>query len=114
MTRHAGDTFTPSAVWPSPITAQGAAASRIRLLDVQLSDGDAYWIDGRPVEHGRCVIVRKHHGVIADLIDAPYSARTWVHEYGGAAVVAHGGSVFFSNAGDGRIHTLVQAPLLSR
>ena len=107
MTRHAGDNFTPSAVWPSPITAQGAAASRMRLLDVQLSDGDAYWIEGRPVEHGRCVIVREHDGVIADLIDAPYSARTWVHEYGGAAAVAHGGSVFFSNAGDGRIHTLV-------
>ncbi|MFZ0180582.1 MAG: prolyl oligopeptidase family serine peptidase [Candidatus Dormiibacterota bacterium] len=107
MTRHAGDTFTPSAVWPSPITAQGAAASRMRLLDVQLSDGDAYWIEGRPVEHGRCVIVREHDGVIADLIDAPFSARNWVHEYGGAAMLAHGGTVFFSNAGDGRIHTLV-------
>ena len=107
MTRHAGDAFTPSAVWPSPITAQGAAAARMRLLDLQLSDGDAYWIEGRPVEHGRCVVVREHDGVIADLIDAPYSARTWVHEYGGAAMVAHRGIVFFSNARDGRIHTVV-------
>ena len=57
------------------------------------------------MERGRCVIVREHDGVVTDLIDAPYSARTWVHEYGGAAMLAHGGTVYFSNAGDGRIHT---------
>ena len=39
--------------------------------DVQLSGGDAYWIEGRPLEHGRCVIVREHDGVISDVIDAP-------------------------------------------
>ena len=56
---------------------------------MQLSDGDAYWIEGRPVEQGRCVIVRERDGVVTDLVDAPYSARTWVHEYGGAAMLAH-------------------------
>jgi dipeptidyl aminopeptidase/acylaminoacyl peptidase len=79
----------------------------MRFLDVQLSDGDAYWIEGRPVERGRCVIVREHDGVIADVIEAPYSARTWVHEYGGAAMRAHAGKVYFSNAADARIHTVV-------
>ena len=107
MTLRINKDITPSAVWPSPISAQRAAAGRMRLTDVQLSDGDAYWIEGRPVERGRCVIVREHDGVVTDLIDAPYSARTWVHEYGGAAMLAHGGTVSFSNAGDGRIHTLV-------
>jgi dipeptidyl aminopeptidase/acylaminoacyl peptidase len=107
MTLRARENVTPSAVWPSPITAQRAAAGRIRLSDVQLSDGDAYWIEGRPVEDGRCVIVREHDGVTADLIEPPYSARTWVHEYGGGAMRAHGGTVYFSNAGDGRIHTVV-------
>jgi dipeptidyl aminopeptidase/acylaminoacyl peptidase len=107
MTLPARDSVKPSAVWPSPITAQRAAAGRMRLLDVQLSDGDAYWVEGRPLERGRCVIVREHDGVAADLIGAPYSARTWVHEYGGAAMLAHAGTVYFSNAADGRIHTVV-------
>jgi dipeptidyl aminopeptidase/acylaminoacyl peptidase len=107
MTLRIRENVTPSAVWPSPITPQEAAAGRMRLGDVQLSDGDAYWIEGRPVEHGRCVIVREHDGVIADLIDAPWSARNWVHEYGGAAMLAHAGTVYFSNAADGRIYTLV-------
>lgn len=79
----------------------------MRLQDVQLCDGDAYWVEGRPVEKGRCVIVREHDGVVSDVIDAPFSARTFVHEYGGAAMLAHGGTVYFSNAGDGRIHTVV-------
>jgi dipeptidyl aminopeptidase/acylaminoacyl peptidase len=107
MTLRVRENRAPSAVWPSPITARRAAASRTRLLDVQLSDGDAYWIEGRPLEGGRCVIVREHDGVISDLIDAPYSARSWVHEYGGGAMLAHGGVVYFSNAADGRIHSLV-------
>jgi dipeptidyl aminopeptidase/acylaminoacyl peptidase len=107
MTLRIRENRARSEVWPSPITAQRAAAGRMRLSDVQLSAGDAYWIEGRPAERGRCVIVRERDGVRTDLIEAPYSARNWVHEYGGAAMLAHGGVVYFSNAGDGRIHTLV-------
>jgi dipeptidyl aminopeptidase/acylaminoacyl peptidase len=93
-------------VWPSPISAQQAAVAGVRILDVQLDAGDAYWIEGRPTEGGRCVIVREHDGVTTDLIAAPYSARTWVHEYGGGAMCAHAGAVYFSNAGDGRLHAV--------
>ncbi len=106
MTLRIRESVTPPAVWASPITAQQAAAGKLRLQDIQLGDGDAYWIEGRPVEHGRCVIVREHDGVIADVLDAPYSARTSVHEYGGGAMRAHAGSVYFSNAADGRVYAL--------
>jgi hypothetical protein len=95
-----------SGLWPSPISAQLAAAGRLRIGDVQLDGGDAYWIEGRPAEAGRCVIVRERAGVIADLIDAPFSARTRVHEYGGGAMRVHDGEVFFSNAGDGRVYRI--------
>jgi hypothetical protein len=48
MTLRAKAGVAASAVWPSPITPQLAAAARMRLMDVQLSGGDAYWIEGRP------------------------------------------------------------------
>jgi hypothetical protein len=93
-------------VWPSPITAAQAAAGRVRIDDLQLDGGDAYWIEGRPSEGGRCVIVRERDGAATDLIPAPYSARNWVHEYGGAAMRAYRGTVYFSNAADGRLYAL--------
>jgi dipeptidyl aminopeptidase/acylaminoacyl peptidase len=93
-------------VWPSPISAAQAAAGRVRINDLQLDGGDAYWIEGRPAEGGRCVIVREHDGATTDLIPAPYSARNWVHEYGGAAMRAHRGTVYFSNAADGRLYAI--------
>ena len=94
----------PSGIWPSPITAQEAAAGRIRISDLHLDGDDAYWLEGRPAEGGRCVIVRERNGVTSDVIAAPWSARTWVHEYGGAAMRAHRGTVYFSNAADRRVY----------
>jgi dipeptidyl aminopeptidase/acylaminoacyl peptidase len=93
-------------VWPSPISAQQVAAGRLRLTDIQLDGSDAYWIEGRPTEGGRCVIVRERDGVIADLIAEPFSARTGVHEYGGAAMCVHAGTVYFSNAIDRRLYRI--------
>jgi dipeptidyl aminopeptidase/acylaminoacyl peptidase len=87
-------------VWPSPISARQAAAGRLRLTDLQLDGDDAYWIEGRAIEAGRCAIVRERDGVTTDLIATPFSARTRVHEYGGAAMRVHDGTVYFSNASD--------------
>ena len=103
MTQPGGGAPAPG-VWPSPISAGQAAAGRLRLTDVQLDGGDAYWIEGRPTEGGRCVIVRERDGVTTDLIAAPFSARTGVHEYGGAALRVHAGAVYFSNASDRRLY----------
>jgi len=89
-------------LWSSPISAM--AAGRRRIGDVQLDGDDAYWVEGRPTEGGRCVIVRERGGVAADLIEPPFSARTRVHEYGGGAMRAHGGAVYFSHAGDARMY----------
>ena len=58
MTLRINKNITPSAEWPSPISAQRAAAGRMRLTDVQLSDL-ASWIRTAGGERGRCVIVRR-------------------------------------------------------
>ncbi len=99
---------TASGIWPSPISARQAAAGRLRLADVQLDGSDAYWVEGRPTEGGRSVIVRDRDGVATDLIAAPFSARTGVHEYGGAAMRVHAGTVYFSNASDRRLYRITE------
>jgi dipeptidyl aminopeptidase/acylaminoacyl peptidase len=76
----------PYGSWPSPITAADVAKAGISLSHPALiaaennDDPDVWWLEGRPAEGGRLVIVSATRG---DLLSAPWSARTRVHEYGG-------------------------------
>ena len=69
-----------------------------------------YWIELRPLEDGRYVVVRRApDGEIADVTPAGVSARTLVHEYGGGMYVAFrdedgGESVVFSDQADQRLY----------
>jgi dipeptidyl aminopeptidase/acylaminoacyl peptidase len=71
-------------------------------------DGDTlYWLESRPDEGGRNVIVRRAPGEAdRDLFPAPWNARDRVHEYGGASYGVAGGIVVFSNDADGRLYRL--------
>lgn len=77
-----------------PIEAVVAAATRRSLLRV---DGDAlYWLEQRPSEQGRSVIVRWHARTGAEVITPPaLNARSRVHEYGGGEFAVHNGNVVF-------------------
>lgn len=90
--------------WQSSITAEMVAGSSVRYADVQL-DGDAvYWLEGRPQEQGRNVIVRRQDGALQDLLPAPYNARSRVHEYGGGAYVVFAGDIWFVNDYDQQVY----------
>lgn len=95
----------PYGSWESPITAELIAASAISLVDTA-TDGDmTYWLEGRPSEGGRYVLVRHTPGgTIADVTPQGYNVRTTVHEYGGGAFIVHDGVVYFSNFGDQRVY----------
>ena len=98
----------PFGTWTSPITAEHVASSQTTLADVLLDRGEVYWIESRPSEAGRQVLVRPgpQGDGWEDITPAPCSARTRVHEYGGgAAVVAHG-TVYFSNFADQRLYRI--------
>ena len=102
-----GSVPQPRRLWPSPITAAMAAAAGTRFEALQLDGDDAYWIEGRPADGGRLVVVKRDvrgDGPARDVIAAPFSARSFVHEYGGGALLAEAGHVVFSNAGDGRLY----------
>lgn len=92
----------PYGSWKSPITSDLIAAQSIALSEVRLDGREIYWLEGRPQEHGRVVVVRaKGHAI--DMIPKPFNARTRVHEYGGGSWTVSDGVVYFSNFADGRL-----------
>lgn len=97
----------PAGLWDSPITAALAAARSASPSEVRLDGGDIYWLEGRPAEGGRTVVVRrKPSGEAFEILPPPFSARSRVHEYGGGAYAASGGALFFSSGDDGRLYRL--------
>ena len=91
--------------WKSPITSDLVAAESIRLNEPRL-DGDAiYWLEGRPAERGRTVLVRRGpDGSIRDGLPPPWNVRSRVHEYGGGAYAVAQGSLYFVENRDQRLY----------
>lgn len=91
--------------WSSPITAQSIAASTIGLSGVSVDGDCVYWLEGRPQEGGRTVLVRRRpDGQCEDVSPAGSNVRSRVHEYGGGAYVVHDGEAFYVNFADQRIY----------
>lgn len=98
-------TLAPYGSWKSPITADRMLAGAVGLGGVFGIGDDLFWTESRPSEGGRTALVRlRPGGSPEDLLAAPWSARSRVHEYGGGALIVGAGRVFFSNDRDRRIH----------
>lgn len=100
--RSAEPSRAPYGSWSSPVTAELIVSAAVGLGDVWVDEARTWWSELRPTEAGRVELVRD--GV--DLLGAPWSARTRVHEYGGGAWWVHAGSVFFANWADQRLYRL--------
>ena len=95
----------PFGSWKSPITSDLIVSGSIGLGQIAIDGDDIYWIESRPSEKGRAVIIRYgRNGELSEVTPHPYNARTRVHEYGGGSFIVHRGSVFFSNFTDQRIY----------
>ena len=95
----------PFGSWRSPIRAADIAAGAIPVSVPDIVDGTAYWLEGKPLEGGRVVLVKvAAGGSREELTPHPYYVRTRVHEYGGGAYVVHSSTVFFSNFADQRLY----------
>jgi dienelactone hydrolase len=97
--------IAPYGSWRSPITSDLIVAQITMLSDVRLEGEDIYWLEGRPQEQGRNVIVRAGpDGTVADITPPGFNVRTRVHEYGGGAWSLGGGTCIFSNFEDQRLY----------
>ena len=95
----------PYGSWNSPITAELILEDSVSLGSIQLDGDEAYWVEMRPWEGARNVIVRRRpDGSTSDVNPPPYNVRTRVHEYGGLCFWVLSGTVFFSNFGDQRVY----------
>jgi dipeptidyl aminopeptidase/acylaminoacyl peptidase len=97
----------PFGTWPSPVRASLAARGSRRTGLLQAAGNIVYWSESRPEEQGRQAIVRGgRDGRREDILPAPYSARSRVHEYGGGEFLVAGGIVHFVNDEDQQVYTL--------
>jgi len=104
--------------WISPIKASILEKSEMNytyLCQDQCDDVESmivYWIELRSAENGRSVVVSRDVGILDSenvcWTKVPFSARTKVHEYGGADMFVHRGIVYFSNNLDQHLYMQVR------
>jgi dipeptidyl aminopeptidase/acylaminoacyl peptidase len=97
----------PFGSWVSPISAEMLASSGLALwaAAVRWDGGALWWVEGRPTEEGRNVLVRgAPDGEPVDLTPPGFDARTRVHEYGGGAFGVADGVALVSNFADQRLY----------
>jgi dipeptidyl aminopeptidase/acylaminoacyl peptidase len=103
----------PFGAWKSPITSSLVARQSIGLSEVRFDGSDIYWLETRPGERGRSVVVCRPNGGTESFDLTPplddgqphhYNVRTGAHGYGGGAWTVSTGTLYFSNFSDGRLH----------
>ena len=99
----------PYGSWKSSITAELITANEIILARPLFSSGYLYWLEGRPLEGGRNVVVRRDPtGAVTDVIPDPLSARSRAHEYGGGTWIPGGDRVFFTEDSSQRLYRVTR------
>ncbi len=100
----------PCGSWPSPVSASMVAAGGTRISGPAArsgstvgDSGEIWWLEGRPTEAGRYVLVCATETGTHEL-PAPWSVRTAVHEYGGGAFWLGRSSAYFTNWSDQRLY----------
>jgi dipeptidyl aminopeptidase/acylaminoacyl peptidase len=92
--------IAPYGSWKSPVTTDLIVADCVNLKELAVDGDDVYWLEQRPSEAGRTVLVKNGH----DVTPAPFSVRSRVHEYGGGSYLVAGGVVYFVNDKDQQIY----------
>ncbi len=86
----------PYGSWDSLLGADLVARAGRRLSQPRLDRDTIYWLEGRPSEGGRQVVVRaRAGGGPEDVTPESANVRTLVHEYGGGDFLIRSGELFY-------------------
>ena len=97
--------IAPYGSWKSPITSNLIVEGSVGLGQPTFDGDDIYWLELRPKEGGRNVIVKRSpSGTTVDVTPPGFNARTKVHEYGGGEYLVNNGTAYFSNFSDQRLY----------
>ncbi|GBF78704.1 S9 family peptidase [Aphanothece sacrum] len=97
--------IAPFGSWKSPITSDVIVAGSISIGGIMFDAEDIYWLEGRPTEGGRNVLVKRSpDGTMSDITPQPFNVRSRVHEYGGGSFLVVAGIVYFVNFSDQRLY----------
>lgn len=108
----------PYGSWESPLDAAEVARAATRIFQPRRNGDQVNWLELRPAEGGRMVLMQDLRGQRTELTPPPYSARSRVHEYGGGSYCVAGRDCWFVNDedqavwhrdGDGDIRRLTPA-----
>ncbi|XP_020692727.1 uncharacterized protein LOC110106962 [Dendrobium catenatum] len=98
----------PYGSWKSPITADVVSGADKKLGGIGVAgDGRLIWVETRPEEGGRAVLVKESENSgdkPIDVIPSEFAARTLAQEYGGGAFSVFDNVVIFSNYKDQRLY----------
>jgi len=95
----------PFGSWKSAISASLLTSAGVSVSQLEIGKECIYWCEGRPLEGGRVVIVKRTpDGKTTDRTPTGFNVRTRVHEMGGGAYTIHGDSIFFCNFSDQRMY----------
>src|SRR5262245_49085352 len=104
---------TPFGAWPSPFAIELLTQGAVQFAEVGAAAGRRWWLESRPDEGGRQVLVRHEpDGSTTRLTPEGFNARSRVHEYGGGATVIDGDVVIASDFATGRLHRVTKPGVL--
>ena len=85
----------PYGTWKSPITGELIAGKTVSLNPLKIENNNFYWLESRPSESGRVVVMRQSEGKTEALTPLGFNVRSRVHEYGGGAALITNGTIYF-------------------
>jgi dipeptidyl aminopeptidase/acylaminoacyl peptidase len=90
----------PYGSWASPLDAAQVATTGTRMYQARRNGDVITWLEVRPAEGGRTVLMQDIAGRRRELTPPPWSARSRVHEYGGGSYCVAGAEAWIVNDED--------------